>query len=150
VPWPHPSQYKQRVERSEEQGDGVVREEDRFRVCERLVVQRACGDKLIIKSPVRGSGKDAIPSLLFCPRTKGCGGSPIQMEGKLINAMDMLVRQVANKNYADGLVRAPKVPESIRSLWHLYQGNYVQGVHRQPALHPAAVHHLPARHQEDA
>eukprot|EP00090_Calanus_glacialis_P016583 TRINITY_DN25936_c0_g1_i4.p1 TRINITY_DN25936_c0_g1~~TRINITY_DN25936_c0_g1_i4.p1 ORF type:complete len:1464 (-),score=583.40 TRINITY_DN25936_c0_g1_i4:126-4448(-) len=99
-----PSQYKQRVERSEEQGEGVVREEDRFRGCERLVVECACGDMLTIDSPVRGSGKDAFPALLCCPRTKECGGCPIQLEGKLVNAVDMLVRQMVNKYYAGWLM----------------------------------------------
>lgn len=99
-----PSQYKQRVERSEEQGEGVVREEDRFRGCERLVVECTCGDMLTVDSPVRGSGKDAWPALLCCPRTKECGGSPFLMEGKLSNAVDMLVRKVINKYYAGWLV----------------------------------------------
>jgi len=99
-----PSQYKQRVERSEEQVEGVVREEDRFRGCERLVVECACGDLLTIDSPVRGSGKDAIPALLCCPRAKECGGCPMQIEGKLVNSLDMLVRQVINKYYAGWLV----------------------------------------------
>jgi len=99
-----PSQYKQRVERSEEQVEGAVREEDRFRGCERLVVECACGDMLTVDSPVRGSGKDATPALLCCPKTKECGGWPLQMEGKLANAVDMLVRQVVNKYYAGWLM----------------------------------------------
>eukprot|EP00092_Neocalanus_flemingeri_P020784 GFUD01022520.1.p1 GENE.GFUD01022520.1~~GFUD01022520.1.p1 ORF type:complete len:1437 (+),score=492.07 GFUD01022520.1:76-4386(+) len=99
-----PSQYKQKVEHNEEQVEGVVREEDRFRGCERLVVECSCGDKLTVDSPVRGSGKDAFPALLSCPRTKECGGCPMQMEGKLVNAVDLLVRQVVDKYYAGWLV----------------------------------------------
>merc|ERR1719348_558300 len=99
-----PSQYKQRVERSDEQVEGVVTEVDRFRGCERLVVECCCGEKLTVDSPVRGSGKDATPSLLCCPQTKECGGNPLMMEGKVSNAVDMLVRQAINKYYAGWLV----------------------------------------------
>ena len=99
-----PSQYKQRVERSDEQVEGVVTEVDRYRGCERLVVECCCGEMLTIDSPVRGSGKDATPSLLCCPQTKSCGGNPLMMEAKVSNAVDMLVRQAINKYYAGWLV----------------------------------------------
>jgi len=99
-----PSQYKQRVDRSEDQVEGTIREEDRFRGCERLVVECVCGEKLTVDSPVRGSGKDATPSLQCCPQSKGCGGFPLMQESKVSNAVDMLVRQVINKYYAGWLV----------------------------------------------
>jgi len=99
-----PSQYKQRVERSDEQVEGVVTEVDRYRGCERLVVECCCGEMLTIDSPVRGSGKDATPSLLCCPQTKSCGGNPLMMESKVSNAVDLLVRQAINKYYAGWLV----------------------------------------------
>ena len=99
-----PSQYKQQVERVDDQIEGLVRDEDRFRGCDRLVVECLCGDMLTVDSPVKGSGKDATPSLMCCPRTISCGGYPLQQEGKLINAIDLMVRQVINKYYTGWLM----------------------------------------------
>merc|ERR1711970_956349 len=124
---------------------GVVTEVDRYRGCERLVVECCCGEMLTIDSPVRGSGKDATPSLLCCPQTKSCGGNPLMMESKVSNAVDLLVRQAINKYYAGWLVcEDPGCVGRTRVMPLQFQR-----AHGQPALHPAAVHHVPAGSQEN-
>ena len=100
-----PSQYKQRASR-EEAGDWEeeVKEEDKFRSCERLVVECVCGDSLTVDSPVVGQGANLSPALLTCPRAKQCGDFPLMLEEKILNSIDVLARKHISRYYAGWLV----------------------------------------------
>ena len=100
-----PSQYKQRVVREDSgEYEPEVKEEDKYRWCERLVVECVCGDQLTVDSPVMGQGGQLLPALLTCPRSKQCGGSPLLQEEKILNNIDMLARRHITKYYAGWVV----------------------------------------------
>ena len=100
-----PSQYKQRAAQ-EEVGDWEpeVKEEDKFRSCERLTVECVCGDQMTVDSPVTGQGAQQSPALLSCPRTKQCGGFPLMQDDKILNSIDLLARRHITRYYAGWLV----------------------------------------------
>merc|ERR1719474_2014059 len=100
-----PSQYKTRVSRDDNNEDEpVVRDEDKFRSCERLVISCSCGDSLTVDSPSIGVGKDLWPTLLICPRARSCGGYPLQKDESIANSIDLLIRKHISKYYAGWLV----------------------------------------------
>merc|ERR1719376_887643 len=82
-----PDQYKSRAP-VEQQEEGE-RDEDRYRYVDHLTVSCVCGEK---------------PSLGKCPAAKDCGGFPLQREGAIAGAIDLLVRRCLAKYYAGWLV----------------------------------------------
>merc|ERR1719186_1561337 len=102
-----PGQYKSRpVHNEDEEASGQLRDEDRFRACEKLTVPCVCGAPLTVDAPIRGSGRDAGPSLLVCPNTPSCGSCPLVPGnmGKLMNTVTLLMRKQIQKYYAGWLV----------------------------------------------
>jgi len=100
-----PSQYKTRVSRDDNNEDEpIVRDEDKFRSCERLVISCSCGDSVTVDSPSIGVGKDLWPTLLVCPRARSCGGYPLQKDESIANSIDLLIRKHISKYYAGWLV----------------------------------------------
>merc|ERR1712013_865511 len=71
---------------------------------DQLVVSCVCGEKCKLLSPTQGKGRAEKPSLAKCPAAKDCGGYPLQREGFVAGAIDLLVRKSLAKYYAGWLV----------------------------------------------
>ena len=97
-----PDQYKSRAP-VDQQEEGE-RDEDKFRYVDHLVVSCVCGEKCKLSSPTQGKGRAEKPSLAKCPAAKDCGGYPLQREGVVAGAIDLLVRKSLAKYYAGWLV----------------------------------------------
>ena len=97
-----PDQYKSRAP-VEQQEEGE-REEDKFRYVDHLVVPCVCGEQAKVLSPTVGKGRGEKPCLGKCPAAKDCGGYPLQREGAVAGAIDLLVRRCLAKYYAGWMV----------------------------------------------
>ena len=87
-----------------EQQEEGERDEDRYRYVDHLTVSCVCGEKAKVISPTVGKGRGEKPSLGKCPAAKDCGGFPLQREGAIAGAIDLLVRRSLSKYYAGWLV----------------------------------------------
>ena len=56
--------------------ENQIKDEDRFRQCQKFEVTCNCGEKIVLDSITRGSGKDLQLALLHCPNVS-CQRSPL-------------------------------------------------------------------------
>ncbi len=100
-----PEQYRRAIRTENHQDDeAAIKDEDRFRQCEKFSIDCECGEKIVVDSITRGSGHDEVLALLHCPKP-GCKKNPILERTAFIqNKLTMAIREHIKNYYAGWVV----------------------------------------------
>ena len=82
----------------------LPKDEDRFRQCQKFEVICNCGEKIVLDSITRGSGKDLQLALDQCPNVS-CQRRPLAENFvKIKNKLVLTIRQHIQKYYASWII----------------------------------------------
>ena len=103
-----PEQYRHAIRSNKadmnNDDENQIKDEDRFRQCQKFEVTCNCGEKIVLDSITRGSGKDLHLALLQCP-SLSCQGRPLAEKFAAIkNKLVLTIRQHIQKYYASWII----------------------------------------------
>ncbi len=100
-----PEQYRRSIRAQNHQDDETaIKDEDRFRQCEKFVLTCDCGEKVTLDAMLRGSGKDAKLALTECPQISCRKNLLLEKFTQIRNGLTLTIRRFVQKYYAGWII----------------------------------------------